>query len=222
MAFRLDEKINEGTQRAKRYLIGREIEPSLRDNSELVLMRLIDRYGPVVDCYPTWHPLVADQKNQQSPATTPNENCGYQGLDHTIHLRNAIITCPYHGEDDIFAAVNNLKPHPAACISTEKIDAQMYHPDAIPILIKCEWEKALPADGMIPKSIAIPLLLESELPCWRWAQVAETWETMRPYFLGQPCGSRSSLFVNQETGQMIKKIWNDLIYTGMFGPIRVD
>jgi hypothetical protein len=74
---------------------------------------------------------------------------------------------------------------------------------------------------MIPSSIAMPLLLEKKIPCWYSAQVAETWETMRPYFLGQPHGSRSSLFVGQETGQAIQKIWNALIYTGMFGPIRV-
>ena len=74
---------------------------------------------------------------------------------------------------------------------------------------------------MIPLSIAMPLLLEKELPMWKWADVAETWETMRPYFLGNPHGARSSLFVSQETGQAMKKVWNALINTGMFGPIKV-
>ncbi len=49
----------------------------------------------------------------------------------------------------------------------------------------------------------------------------ETRETMCPYILGTPSGNRSSLFVNQETGQSLKKIYNALIDTGMFGPIRV-
>ena len=75
--------------------------------------------------------------------------------------------------------------------------------------------------GTIPLSIAMPLLLEKEVPCWRWSQVAETWESMRPFFLGRPHGSRSSLFVTQEAGQSIKKIWEALIYTGMFGNIKV-
>ena len=44
---------------------------------------------------------------------------------------------------------------------------------------------------------------------------------MRHYFLGSPHGSRSSLFVSQETGQAMKKIWEALIHTGMFGPIKV-
>ena len=79
----------------------------------------------------------------------------------------------------------------------------------------------MPADRSIPLNIAMPLLLENELQCWEWSQLAETWESMRSYFLGSPHGSRSSLFVNQETGQAMKKIWEQLIYTGMFGPIKV-
>lgn len=98
---------------------------------------------------------------------------------------------------------------------------KLYNPNATAILVKCNWEKPLDRDGMIPLSVALPLILENEVPCWRWSDVAETWETMRYYFLGSPHGARSSLFVNQETGQAIKKIWNALIYTGMFGPIRV-
>ena len=75
---------------------------------------------------------------------------------------------------------------------------------------------------MIPKSIAVPLMLEVEVPNWRHSEVAECWDTMKPYLLGAPHGSRSSLFVNQETGQVIKSIWNSIINTGMFGPIMVD
>lgn len=38
---------------------------------------------------------------------------------------------------------------------------------------------------------------------------------------GGPGGSRSSLFVNQETGSTIRKIWQALIETGAFGPLKV-
>jgi hypothetical protein len=98
-------------------------------------------------------------------------------------------------------------------------ELQLYRPNASPILVKCNWNEVLPMDGTIPLSIAMPLILERELPCWRWSDVAETWETMRPCFLGTPYGSRSSLFLNRETGQAIKKIWDALISTGMFGTI---
>jgi hypothetical protein len=89
------------------------------------------------------------------------------------------------------------------------------------VLVKSTWNKPLLLDGTIPLSVAMPLILEKEIPGWRWAEVAETWETMRPYFWGSPHGARSSLFVNQEANQAIKKIWNALIYTGMYGPIKV-
>jgi len=65
-------------------------------------------------------------------------------------------------------------------------------------------------------------MLQKEVPCWEWATLGETWETMRPYFLGSPHGSRSSLFVNQETALTMKKIWHLLINTGMFGSIKVS
>ena len=76
-------------------------------------------------------------------------------------------------------------------------------------------------DGTIPAGVAVALILEQQVPCWRTAQVGETWKTMCPYLLGQPYGSRSSLFVNQDTGQQIKDIWNAVIHTGMFGNLRV-
>ncbi len=108
-----------------------------------------------------------------------------------------------------------------AYITAERLKGTLYNASATPVLVRCHWEKPISADGTIPKSLAIPLLLEQEVPCWRHAQLAETWETMRPYFLGSPHGSRSSLFVDQETGQTIKNIWKVLISTGMFGPIKV-
>ena len=119
-------------------------------------------------------------------------------------------------------SVDELPPHPVAIVSAERIDAQLYHPRTTTVLVRCTWEHPRPTDGTIPKSWAVPLLLEQELPCWRWSKVGETWETMLPYFLGQPHGRRSSLFVNQETGQVMKNVWNALINTGMFGPIKVD
>lgn len=151
----------------------------------------------------------------------PSAEFGYKGLDHTRFFVNGFITCPYGETEEIIESVNALPDHHLASVTAERLDVQLYHPTATPVLVKCEWDKPLAPDGMIPLSIAMPLILEKEVPCSRWAKVAETWETMRPYFLGSPHGSRSSLFVSQETGQAIKKIWNALIHTGMFGPIRV-
>ena len=225
MAFRADEAAQRGYEQVEAYLVPRPqyADESVRAESREALMDIVDELGPVVDTYPTWHPLVCNH-DSQNPVTTPSDLCGYRGLDHTRFFAKGFITCPYTGSgkaDEVIESVNVLPPHPIAHITAEKLNVKLYNPNATPVLVKCNWEKPLGMDGMIPLSIAMPLILEQEIPCWRWSQVAETWETMRYYLLGSPHGARSSLFVNQETGQAIKKIWNSLIYTGMFGPIKV-
>ena len=221
MAFRANEAAADGRDNALRYLVPRDADAAQRKRSHSAVLDIIDRCGPVVDRYPTWHPFLAADEDPHNPSVAPGPRCGYAGLDHTVFFRNGFVTCPYHGEEHVIESVEKLPPSHVAAIVAERIDEQLYHPDAKPVLVRCEWIDPLPADGMIPKSLAVPLMLEKEIPCWRWSELAETWETMQPYFLGSPHGSRSSLFVNQETGQVLKKIWNALIYTGMFGPIKV-
>ncbi len=225
MTFRANEEQAKGVERALARLVGPSIEASQREKSRQTVIELIDRYGPVVEAYPSWHPLVFSH-DPHTPVTTPSRECGYEGLDHSIYLRDAIISCPYGGTDEIIVSVAKLAENPrlnqVADLQAEPIEAQLYHPDATPVLIKCIWtEPIAPARG-IPASIAVPLLLEQELQCWRRADVAETWKTMAPYFLGRPYGSRSSLFLDQDAGQALKTLWNTIINTGMFGPIQVS
>ena len=222
MAFRADEAARTGYEEVEAYLVprARDADEAQRERSRAVLRELVDQLGPVVDGYPTWHPLVRHHDSRHS-TTTPSKLCGYEGLDHTRFFANGFITCPYGDGQSVMDSIAKLPYHHIATITAERLDVQLYNPEATPLLVKCEWHKPLDPNGMIPLSVAMPLILEMELPCWQWAEVAETWETMRPYFLGRPHGSRSSLFVSQETGQAIKKIWNALINTGMFGPIKV-
>ena len=225
MAFRANEEIESGRQEALGKLLGRSIDKDALDNSTSVLQDLLDKHGPVVSSYPYWHPLVTANEEYKSPVTVPGLQCGYRGLDHTVFLRNGFITCPYDSGEAVLKSVEELKErghnHGVADILAEKIDAQLYHPNAQPILVTCAWLRPLNRDGTIPTSLAVPLLLERELAVWRHSEVAETWKTMSGYVLGRPCGSRSSLFINEETGQALKTIWNSLINTGMFGPVRV-
>ncbi len=225
MAFRANEEVTNGRRMAMGKLLGRSIGPDSLEKSTHVLSGLLDRYGPVVDAYPSWHPLVADNADHGSPVIVPGERCGYRGLDHTVFLRNGIITCPYDGGEAVIESVQRLAERDVSrglvSIEAEKIEAQLYHPSATPVLVSCRWLRLLNRDGTIPTALAVPLMLEKELAAWRQAQVAETWKTMAPYVLGRPCGSRSSLFVNVETGQALKTSWNALIDTGAFGPIRV-
>lgn len=221
MAFRADESARSGFEEVKNYLIRQSLGVEERTRSEEMLFNIVDKYGPVIDSYPSWHPLVTNHYDR-NPESTPSKECGYEGLDHTRFFRNAFITCPYGDGQNVIDSVSALPYSHVATITAVRLDVQFYNPQATPILVHCDWNKPLERDGMIPASLAIPLMLQKEIPCWEWAAVGETWETMRPYFLGSPYGSRSSLFVNQETGQTMKKIWNLLIYTGMFGPLKVS
>lgn len=224
MAFRADEAAQNGFEEVQRYLIPRVrgTDDPQTEKSKKALQDIVDELGPVVDGYPSWHPLVSNH-DAHHPVRLPSPLCGYKGLDHTRYFANGFITCPYGDGQEVMDSVAALAQvhNSVAVLTAEKLDAQFYNSETTPILVKCEWLIPLSLEGMIPASIAIPMILEKEIPCWRWAQFAETWETMRPYFLGTPHGSRSSLFVSQETGQQIKKVWETLIYTGMFGPIKV-
>lgn len=222
MAFRADEAARIGLAEVEAYLVprARDADEGERVRSREALYGIADELGPVVDAYPSWHPLVCNHDSRH-PATVPSERCGYRGLDHTKYFANGFITCPYDDGQEVLNSVEELPRHPIAYVTAERLDVQLYSPSATPILVKCHWERPLNNDGTIPLAIAMPLILDKELPCWSWAQVAETWESMRPYFIGKPHGSRSSLFVDQETGQAIKKVWNAIIETGMFGPIKV-
>jgi len=220
MAFRADESASSGLESAKNYLT-RHVEAGDRDRSKQMVSDIAEKYGPVIGGYPSWHPLVTHH-DDRFPATTPGDRCGYKGLDHTRYFVNAFIACPYGDGQKILDSVELLPPCPGATISAERLDVKLYHPEATPVLVSCNWEKPISYDGMIPASIAVPLMLLKEVPCWEWAALGETWESMRSYFLGSPHGSRSSHFVNQETALTMKKVWNLLVNTGMFGPIKVS
>lgn len=222
MAFRADEAIKEGREFAEKYFLSRltDLSPEEFERSKAILKDLMDELGPVIRTYPTWHPLVSDNRTNYD-SLIPNKECGYEGLDHTICFANGFITCPYDDGQKVLDSVIQLALNPAADITAERLDIKLYSSSATPILVKCNWQKSLADDKTIPLSIAVPLLLEKELPHWRNAEVAETWDSMRPHFLGTPHGKRSSLFVNQETGQGIKKIWESLINTGMYGPVQI-
>lgn len=219
MAFRADEAAQDGRRHIEKYLLS-HLTYSEQETSKKKLDEIFDNLGPAVEWYPTWHPLVRHKLNNEMENLVPSPSCGYQGLDHTKYFANGFITCPYNDGQGVLDSVKNL-PHVegVAYISAERLTEKFYSSSCTTILVQCHWVKALNEDGTIPLSVAAPLLIESELPNWRTSKVGESWDTMREYFLGKPYGKRSSLFLNQETGQCLKKLWETLIKTEMFGPI---
>lgn len=221
MAFRADEAAASGYEKVKNYLVPRSFTPAQREKAENILDKIAGLCGPAVDAYPSWHPLVA-QHNNQHPETYPSEGCGYRGLDHTRYFAHGFVTCPYDDGQRVIDSVRKIDCTPGASITAERLDVTFYNEGTTPILVRCKWHDGLELNHAIPKALAVPLMLEKELPAWRWAERAETWETMRPYLLGEPHGSRSSLFVTQDTALAMKKIYEAMVETGMFGPLKIN
>lgn len=148
---------------------------------------------------------------------------GWDGLDHTVHFVNGFLTCPYDGArgvERIEESASEIRLPPCASLDVEVLKKPYYGDGTSAVLVTCRWDVALDEENMIPKARAVPLMLETEIPHWRNSHCGETWETMRPYLLGVPHGARSSLFVSQDTALALKKLFEMMVASGMYGPVR--
>lgn len=222
MSFRINESTTSGLEYAMSSLCYRKNLDAEQVSEGIALVEQIAaKWGPVVEAYPSWHPFVAaGNKDPYSPAMTPGERCGYKGIDHSVFFRNAFITCPYGGAEQVIQSVEEIQFPDYVSVECEPLNTVLYHPDATAILVTCDWRFDSEEDGTIPKRYAIGSMIEQEIRCWTQANFAETWETMRPHLLGVPCGSKTSLFVNHETGQAMKKVWDSMNHAGVFGLVR--
>lgn len=215
MAFRAYEAAEDGFETARKRLVSRSFSDDERLAATKTLEMLVDSFGPVVKTYPTWHPLVA-QHSVGHPGNTPCKANGYEGLDHTVYFAQAFVTCPYGNGEEVISSVGRLPYHPCARICAKALETTFYNTGTTAVLVSCDWSLPLQPSHTIPACLAVPLMLEKELPCWRWSQRAETWDTMRHYFLGSPHGARSSLFVTQETALALKRTYECMAQSGMF------
>jgi hypothetical protein len=187
-----------------------------RDSAVAFMEKLITRYGPVIEGYPCWHPITSVPKSEfrTDPKTDPQ---GFEGLDHTIYLRDAFITAPYGNAERV---IKSALAHPSGLFGAEEIrDVALYAQGATPVLVT--WSGiSKEKDGTISKRFALGSMLSQEVPEWTWAECGENWERMRRYFLGTPCGSRSSLFVNQDTGKALREVHELLNDHGLWGPVH--
>ena len=212
-SFRASESIAGGRERAVSYYT-RHLDPKEREDAVDYIDHLIRQYGPVVDGYPSWHPFTSIEGADGFEAEiTPQE---FERLDHAIYFRDAFVTAPCGGVKDVIKSADNKKS--GYIVAEEISDVALYNSSATPVLVRCEGiEKE--TDGTIAKRFALGSMLSNELPAWKTAHCGETWATMRRYILGTPCGLRSSLFVNQETGQALREVFELLNYHELFGPV---
>ena len=223
--FNAVEHAQEGYERAKDYLIRDHFAPEVKARSESVLQDIVSKYGPVVDGYPSWHPLVNKHEQHAYPPMKPCEANGYEGLDHTIFFANAFVSCPYRGgkAEKLFKSANKMWVNNCnryAVISGEMLNETFYAEGTQPVLVTCEWQEPLDPGNLIPKRLAVPLMIQQEMKCWEDAQYAETWENMQYFTLGSPYDDHSSLFVSQDTIESMKQTYEAMVDSGMFGPHR--
>lgn len=220
MIFRADEAAQAGYERALRYLTPRDATPTERETVREGLTRLVAENGPVVDSYPTWHPLVP-QPDPREPQNVVTDRCGYDALDHTVQFVNAFLTCPYGNAERVIASALRVEvPEKAGRITAEELDAPFYNRAATPVLVRMRWAVPLENGHQIPASRAVPLMLEREVPNWRWSERGEDWGEMRHYLLGSPHGRRSSHFVSQQTAIQLRKLYEAMADSEMFDTLE--
>lgn len=198
------------------------IPSELRHDSILALDRLIQEYGPAVDSYPIWHPLV-DTGNGMNDSQTP-EGSKWEGLDHTFYLLSAFVTCPYvSGVEKVLneCAKKKMEAKQFSCdhrLSVKKIDAKFWNGSTTAYVV-CANGLDHHCSGIEHRQ-ALRLMINQLMTSARDAHCGETWESMRTSLLGTPCGSRSSLFVDERTGGAMKKIHEAMTYGGLYGPVK--
>lgn len=221
MAFRANEAAIENRKSAERYLLSnlKELSTQERDASRKYLSDLMDKMGPVIDTYPVWHPLLVD-KSRWTFYRTPNPQNGYSKIDHNVYFRSGFITCPYnaasnHGQD-VIDAVEALPVINGIKITAKKLPVTLYNSDTTAILVECEWDYSLDEEGNISWESIAPLLLETALNFHKNGMKSFSIEEMMDdYLLGKPCGKRSSLFIGQDTGLRINKMWKMIVESQM-------
>lgn len=222
MVFRANESILENRMSAERYLLSnlKDLPKDQQEQSKSYLKNIMDSMGHVIDVYPVWHPLIVDKSNWIY-YQTPHRQNGYSKIDHNVFFTDGFITCPYNEASnygqDVIDAVNSLSVPKGVVITAEKIPVTLYNSGTTAILVKCLWQGLCTnSDGNIEMSAITPMLLSSALKIYENEQKSLTIdEMMADYLLGKPCGKRSSLFVGQNEGLQIKKIWQSILNTGM-------
>ena len=152
---------------------------------------------------------------------TPSDRCGYDGLDHTVFSAHTFVCRPYGDGTRIIESVEKMS-HACADITSEALDAPFYGDGSTAILVRCDRRATFSPRHMVPKRLAVPPMIEQDAQTWHRAQVGERWDTMRPCFLGKPHGSRSSLFVTQDTALAMKRAYMAMVESGMFKPLQHD
>lgn len=214
MEFRAPSVATELNTKAVKYFTERLSDPA---SGQRALEDVMLELGNATDGHPDWHPILTKPESGSTQHVAYlSQVAAYDGIDHTVEFVRGFITCPYSKDaaDKLVGTVNKVLG-----LNAYRLDTPLYSDNAYPVVVQAN-DVVLEADGTIRSRDALTWFAHKTVEqAWN-AQVAETWWNIRPYILGRPHGSRSSLFVNQNTGVHMRKILEALNNSGMFGPIR--
>ncbi len=197
-------------------ILTKSLNVSEKDKTEL-FESLVRRLGNVIDSFPVWHPILnSSLKRYDAQYASFDSVPAFKGNDHTVLFGRGFITCPYDEEiaDRIVKAVNKVPD-----LFAERLSVHLYNERTYPVLVEVTDLK-LEDDKTINSKEAIKWYLQYLIDSIEHTEVADTWWSLKETFLGTPCGSRSSILVNQSTGGLFKKIHDNLNASGIYGPIR--
>lgn len=213
MEFRSPTVAAQQNAKAISYLVDNLSDP---EAGRRLVEELIGELGNAVEHYPDWHPiLTAPPRQGAEQGFDVGQIKAYAGVDHTRQFVRGFITCPYSPvrADKLVAAVEQMPG-----LHARRLDSPLYAESAYPVVVVA-MNIQLEADGTIRSRDAIAWFAQRTAAAADDAQVAETWWNIRSNILGDPHGSRSSLFVNQHAGLHMRKILEAMNASGMFGPI---
>lgn len=187
------------------------------EKGRAIMAEVLTEMGNAVGRHPSWHPILTapPRGNRDQPSDIMRIEA-YEGMDHTQSFVRGFLTCPYSDKtaDALVDRVNGM-----AGLQARRLDDALYADNAFPVLVSAE-DVELEADGTIRGRDALTWFTRQAAASADTAEVGETWWTMRSHLLGWPHGSRSSLFVNQNTGLHMRRIHEAMNAGGMFGPVK--
>lgn len=223
MPFRSNESAEAGLTRAIQYLARssmRDMSKTEMENAEEYLRNVVHEIGPVVDSYPNWHPFVRHfcSSLHDYLHNIPRNDQGFQGLDHTIFFSHGLITCPYVEDsvNKLFQSVDLMNKKFDLSLECSRIDVNLYNKQVFPVLIKSDKCYELETDLTIKKTSAVKMFCQLLVDTIGCSYSTFDWKDFSPCILGTPSGGRSSLFVNEETGQTLKSIFTLLVKQKVF------
>jgi hypothetical protein len=186
-----------------------------RERIRILLRTLAGTYGGRIHGYPAWHPFLCKQDPCRS-GTTPQgvDQLGF--IDHPVWFANAFVASFWgeHLGDALISQVETLS-HREVTFHAQRLDEWIYAEGADTVLVYCKWHGHR-GDELVPARVAIPLMLEHELPARHQSSRTEPWETMKPYILGRPSGH----FCSEYTAEILEKTYRCLVAATVWGPVK--